>query len=57
MGIPFACVAILNGFMLFQTPCHKVPDNDGDTPLMIAAHEGNVEAKRLAIAANASKNT
>ena len=43
--------------MLFQTPCHKVPDNDGDTPLMIAAHEGNVEAKRLAIAANASKNT
>ncbi|CAE7255297.1 Trpa1 [Symbiodinium pilosum] len=31
-----------------------VPDNDGDTPLMIAAHEGNVEAVRWLLAAGAS---
>ena len=34
-----------SSFFCMSTLWSKVVDSDGDTPLMIAAHEGNVEAR------------
>lgn len=57
-ALHYAAAGGSNSMVDFCVKSLKIPvdvvDSDGDTPLMIAAHEGNVEVVRWLLAAGAS---